>query len=147
MYGAQSGSASNPSYDPALTSAIARLPGVTHVAAGFVVVGAPLTPSGAPRIRITGLAYPVASVDGLFFSQDRMAVIQGRMPAANRPDEIMMAPSVAKILGLHVGETLPYGFYSDAQQNLPGFGTAAVKPALRINMRLVGLAVVELPDR
>ena len=141
MYGAQSGSASNPSYDPALTSAIARLPGVTRVAAGFVVVGAPLTSNGAPRIRVSGLAYPVASVNGLFYSQDRMAVTQGRMASPDRPDEIMMAPLVARLLGFHVGQTIPYGFYSNAQQSLPGFGTAAVKPALRINMRLVGLAV------
>lgn len=141
VYGAQSGPGGNPSYNPALTSAIARLPGVTHVAPGFVVIGAPLTADGAPRITVTGLAYPVASVNGLFYSQDRVAVTRGRIASPNRPDEIMMAPSVAKLLGFHVGETIPFGFYSNEQQNLPGFGTAAVKPALRINMRLVGLAV------
>jgi hypothetical protein len=71
VYGASSGPLGNPNYNPALTAAIARLPGVTHVAPGFVVVGAPLTSSGAPRIRVTGLAYPVASVNGLFYSHDR----------------------------------------------------------------------------
>jgi hypothetical protein len=141
VYGGGSGPQSNPDYSPALTSAIARLPGVTHVAPGFVVVGAPLTPSGAPRIRVTGLAYPVASVNGLFYSHDRVAVTQGRMAATNRPDEIMMSPTVARLLGFHVGQTISYGFYSNAQQNLPGFGTSAVKPALRINMRLVGLVL------
>jgi hypothetical protein len=141
LYGAQSGAGGNPDYNPAVTSAIARLPGVTHVATGFVVVGAPLTPSGAPRIQVTSLAIPVASVNGLFYSQDGVAVTQGRMASPNRPDEIMMAPSVAKLLGFHVGQTIPFGFYSNDQQSLPGFGTAAVKPALRINMRLVGLAV------
>jgi hypothetical protein len=141
VYGAQSGSGGNPDYSPALTSAIGRIPGVTHVAPGFVVVGAPLTASGAPRISVTGLAYPVASVNGLFYSQDRMGVTEGRMASPNRSDEIMMAPSTAKLLGFRVGQTIPYGFYSNAQQSLPGFGTAAVKPALRINMRLVGLAV------
>lgn len=142
VYGASSGPLANPNYNPALTAAIGRLPGVTHVAAGFVVVGAPLTANGTPRVRVTGLAYPVASVNGLFYSQDRVGVTQGRMASPNRADEMMMAPSVAKVLGFHVGETIPYGFYSDAQQGLPGFGTAAVKPALRINMRLVGLAVL-----
>jgi putative ABC transport system permease protein len=141
VYGLQSGAVGNPNYDPALTSAIARLPGVTHVAAGFVVIGAPLTRTGAPRIRATGLAYPIASVNGLLYSQDRVAVTQGRMASPDRPDEIVMAPVVAKLLGFHVGETIPFGFYSSAQEGLPGFGTAAVKPALRINMHLVGLAV------
>ena len=140
VYGASSNPSSNPAYNPALTAAIARLPGVTHVAPAFVVIGAPLTSSGAPRIGVTGLAYPVASVNGLFYSHDRVAVIEGRMAAANRADEIMMAPVVARLLGFHVGQTILFGFYSDAQQSLSGFGTAAVKPTLRINMRLVGLA-------
>ena len=131
LYGAQSGAGGNPDYNPALTSAIARLPGVIHVATGFVVVGAPLTPSGAPRIRVTGLAYPLASVNGLFYSQDRVAVTQGRMASPNRPDEIMMAPSVAKLLGFHVGQTIPFGFYSNA----------AAEPArLRYCGRQAGLA-------
>ena len=51
-----------------------------------------------------------------------------------------MAPLVAKQFGFHVGQVIPYGFYSDAQQGLPGFGTSAVPPALRANMKLVGLA-------
>lgn len=138
VYDSTGGSA-NPDYSPALTSAIARLPGVRHVAAGFVVIGAPLTSSGAPRISATSYAFPVASVNGLFYSQDRMGVTQGRLASPNRADEIMMAPSVAKLLGVHVGQSIPFGFYSAAQESLPGFGTAAVKPALRIDLRLVGL--------
>ena len=71
-----------------LTRKIARLPGVRHVAAGFVVTGAPLTRDGSPRIRVTGLAYPVASVNGLFFTQDRMVVNRGspRVPATGGRD-------------------------------------------------------------
>ncbi len=140
VYGAASGSAGNPDYDPALTSAISRLPGVRHVAAGFLVIGAPLTPAGSPRIRVTGLAFPLASVNGLFYSQDRVSVTEGRMASTGRADEIVMAPVVAKLFGFHVGQTIPFGFYSSTQENEPGFGTAAVKPALRVNMHLVGLA-------
>ncbi len=132
--------AGNPNYNPSLTEAIARLPDVRHVAAGVEVTGAPLTADGAPRLRVTGLAYPVASVNGLFFTQDRLAVAQGRLASPQRPDEIVMAPVVAKLLGFHVGQVIPFGFYSTAQQSLPGFGTSAVRPALRANMRLVGLA-------
>jgi hypothetical protein len=139
VYGAQPGVGGNLDYDPALTSALARLPGVRHVTPGFLVVGAPLSPDGTPRIRVTGLAFPVASVNGLFYSQDRVAVTAGRMASTARADEIMMAPVVAKLLGYHVGETIPFGFYSNAEQNQAGFGTAAIKPTLRINMHLVGL--------
>ena len=127
-------------YRASLTREIARLPGVRHVAAGFVAAGAPLTRDGSPRIRVTGLAYPVASVNGLFFSQDRVVLNQGRLASPQRPDEIVMTPVVAKLLGFHVGQVIPFGFYSNDQQNLPQFGTKAVPPALRINMKLVGLA-------
>ncbi len=140
VYGGDSTASTNPDYDPALTRAIARLPDVRHVAPGIELTGAPLSANGSPRLRVTGLAYPVASVNGLFFTQDRMAVTQGRLASPDQPDEIMMAPVVAKLLGFHVGQVIPFGFYSDAQQGLPGFGTNAVTPALRANMRLVGLA-------
>ena len=78
----------NVGYSASLTRKIARLPGVRHVAAGFELTGAPLTRDGSPRIRVTGLAYPVASVNGLFFTQDRMVVEPGPpgVPAACRRD-------------------------------------------------------------
>jgi hypothetical protein len=56
VYGPGGGGSGNPDYNPALTTAIARLPGVTHVAPGFIVVGAPLDKNGTPRIRVSGLA-------------------------------------------------------------------------------------------
>ena len=70
-------SSANPDYDPALTAAIARLPGVRHVAPGFELTGAPLTPDGSPRLGVTAEAYSVASVNGLLFTQDRVAVTRG----------------------------------------------------------------------
>jgi hypothetical protein len=130
----------NVGYSASLTREIARLPDVRHVAAGFVLTGAPLTRDGSPRIRVAGLAYPVASVDGLFFTQDRMVVNQGRLASPQRADEIVIAPVVARLLGWHVGQVVPFGFYSNAQQGLPGFGTKAVPPTLRMNMKIVGLA-------
>jgi hypothetical protein len=139
IYGG-SGSGNNPNYDPMLTKAIARLPHVRHVAPALLLVGAPLTANGTPRIRVTGLAYPVASINGLFFTQDRLGVSSGRLPSPDHPDEIAMAPVVANLLGFHVGQVIPYGFYDDAQQSNPGFGTNAVAPAIRVNLRIVGLA-------
>ena len=140
VYSGNSVASDNPTYSPRLTQAIARLPGVLHVAPGLEVTGAPLTADGSPRISVTGLAFPVASVNGLFFTQDRMAVTEGRLASPRRPNEIMMAPAVAKLLRLHVGEVIPFGFYSTVQQSLARFGTKAVPPAVRMNMKLVGLA-------
>jgi hypothetical protein len=140
VYNGGASASGNPTYDPSLTAAIARLPDVRHVAAAIEVTGAPLTSGGSPRIGIAGDAFPVASIDGLFFTQDRVAVTEGRMPSPNRPDEIVMAPVLANQFGFRVGQVIPYGFYSNAQQNQPGFGTSAVPPALRVNLKVVGLA-------
>ena len=52
-----------------------------HVAAALEVTGAPLAADGSPRLGVTAEAYPVASVSGLLFTQDRVTVTQGRMSA------------------------------------------------------------------
>jgi FtsX-like permease family/MacB-like periplasmic core domain len=123
-----------------LSREMARLPEVQHVVAGFVVTGAPLDSTGAPRLRVAGLAYPVASTDGLFVSQDRLGVTQGRAANPRRADEIVMAPILARLLHYHVGQAITFGFYSGTETASPGFGTAAVRPIIRMRMKLVGLA-------
>ncbi|MGD0395048.1 MAG: FtsX-like permease family protein, partial [Acidimicrobiales bacterium] len=141
IYGANAnGAADNPSYSTRLTKEIAGLPHVRAVHVGLLLTAAPLNGSGAPRIDSTALAYPVGSVDGLFFTQDRVAVTAGRMADPDRPHEIMMTALAAHQLGFHLGETIPYGVYSQQQQDLPGFGTAAVRPLIRFSATLVGYA-------
>jgi hypothetical protein len=141
IYGANANNAgSNPSYSPKLTREIARLPYVRAVHVGVLLTAAPLDRSGAPRIKSVALAYPIGSVDGLFFTQDRVAVTEGHMADPDRPHEIMMTALAAHQLGYHLGETIPYGIYSEQQQELPDFGTAAVPPLIRFDAKLVGFA-------
>lgn len=143
IYGANANNASsNPNYSPRLTDEIAHLPDVRNVEAGILLSAAPLRADGAPRLASTALAYPIASVDGLFFDQDRVAVTQGRMADPAKADEIMMTPLAAHQLGFHVGETIPYGIYSQAQEEEPGIGTPRVAPTIRFNAKLVGLATL-----
>jgi hypothetical protein len=141
IYGANANNASsNPSYSAKLTSDIARLPHVRDVAAGVLLQAAPLRPDGSPRLNTVALAYPIASVNGLYFDQDRVTVTQGRMANPNRPDEIMMTALAAHQLGFHVGQKIPYGIYSQAQESEPGIGTQRVPPTIRFTATLVGLA-------
>ena len=95
-----------------------------------------------PDWQSIALAYPIASVDGLFFDQDRVTVTQGRMANPAKADEIMMTPLAAHQLGFHVGEAIPYGIYSQAQQSEPGIGTPSVRPTIRFDAKLVGLATL-----
>ncbi|MGP0031684.1 MAG: ABC transporter permease [Acidimicrobiales bacterium] len=130
---------SSPSYSPALTRQISHLPHVRVAREAIELNGVPLGPDEAPRTSTLGLAYPTASVNGLFFDQDRVTVVDGRMADPDRPDQIMMTPSAARLLGFHLGQVVPYGLYTTAQQSLPGFGTARVKPKLLVEATIVGL--------
>ena len=138
-------------------NASAGLPPFAHVVAGLALVrhaesavepvadvlgpdGAPLPASIAASITVAS----VASVDGLYFDQDRVGVLAGRMADPASRDEVMVNARAASLLGLRVGELVPIGFYTDAQAGSPGYGTARVRPVVRIEARITGL--VEFND-
>jgi len=144
VYGGFSDNSNDVSYSPSSTQEIAHLRGVRHVEAAILLAAVPLRPDGAPRLDTDTLDWtlPVASVNGLYFDQDRLAVTKGQMADPDRPDEFVMTAAAAHLLGFHVGQIIPYGLYTQQQQGLPGFGTPRVRPHLRIDARLVGLVEV-----
>ena len=126
-------------YSASATDQIARLPGVKHVAALINLEAAPLSPDGAPRLDTLTNINALASVNGYFFDQDRLAVTEGRMANPDRANEIVMTAVAANLLGVHVGEVVPFGLYTQKQEDLPAFGTASVPPHRRVEAKLVGL--------
>jgi FtsX-like permease family len=125
---------------PNLSSAIGRLPNVTHVVSAIVPKIVPLTASGAPRLGLLGSINTVGSLDGMTTHVDRLAVFAGRSVSQLRADEVVMTKGAARELGVHVGQVIPFGVYTNAQSTLPGFGTPRVKPTLEVHLRLVALA-------
>ena len=99
----------------------------------------PLAADGAPLLGSLGKVYPVASVNGIFFDQDRVTVTEGRMADPARADEFVMTAEAAQLFGVHVGQVIPYGLYTNLQQQLSGFGTPSVVPKIRVEAKLVGL--------
>jgi hypothetical protein len=85
--------------------------------------------------------YAVGSPDGLYFNQDRVSIVEGRMADPTRADQAVITEQAAQDLRLHVGETVPVGFYTDAQEASAQFGTPAVQPHARINIEVVGIGV------
>jgi hypothetical protein len=62
------------------------------------------------------------------------------MADPNRNDEFVMSAGGAAELGMHLGSTLPVGFYTDAQASSPTYAPyPAVKPHLSIKLKLVGI--------
>jgi hypothetical protein len=128
---------------PPFARVVAGLPLVRHAESAVESVGDVLGPGGAPlpaSIAASLTVAFVASVDGLYFDQDRVGVLAGRMADPASRDEIMMNARAASLLGLRVGELVPIGFYTDAQAGSPGYGTARVRPVVRIEARITGLA-------
>ncbi|HEV7959002.1 MAG TPA: FtsX-like permease family protein, partial [Acidimicrobiales bacterium] len=139
---------SNPSdmsvilFGPNLSSDLARLPLVHHVAAvQFYLVGYPAGAHGAPSIKGPFASGDVATIGSLgaeYFRQDKPAVTQGRMANPHKADEFVMTAAAERLTGWHVGQSIPMYFYSITDAGEPGMGTAKVKPTYRINEHLVG---------
>ena len=145
----QQGQPNSDGYSLAGARLVGRLPLVSHVANDENLNGQPLTrtgnqienPPGAAALGISTLNN-YGSLDGEFTSQNRATAVEGRLPDPRRADEIALAPIVAQALNVHVGDTMPIGFYTNQQTTLPGYGTSAtfnVKPYRKMMMKVVGL--------
>jgi hypothetical protein len=126
-------------YNGALVARIARLPLVKRAESYSGIYSEPIGANGQPTAAASKANFDViGSVDGLYFNQDRVTVVQGRMADPTRANEIMMTVSAADALGLHVGQTVTWGTYTDAQ-----FESAAnALPPLHERLTLVGTVVV-----
>ena len=126
-----------PGFDPTLIRKIAALPHVRQMESYARLDAAILAPNGAVAVNALGLQ---GSIDGEYFNQDRVTIVQGRMANPNRADEAVIdakgTPSQ-----LRVGEVIPFGFYTNAEEELPDFGKPGIKPYLRIDVKVVGKAV------
>jgi hypothetical protein len=131
---------------PNLTVHLARLPLVRHVAGvQFFLAGFTAGSHGAPNLTGPigdGDVSPFGSLGAEYFRQDKLAVTQGRMANPDRADEFVMTAEGERLMGWHVGHTVTMYFYSIPHTFLPGWGTAKVKPTLRIREHLVGTVVL-----
>jgi hypothetical protein len=132
-------------YAPNQTAALSRLAFVKHVETmSYNVFALPAGKAGAPRnlpAFATGDVVPIGSLNGEYFNLDKATVVEGRMANPRRANEFVLTTVAARLLGWHVGQSIPMYFYTTAQANLPGIGTAKVKPTLRLTMHLVGTVV------
>jgi hypothetical protein len=123
----------------ALIHTIGRLPHVRHVESVGGLSATPLQPSGAPVASSANLSVQAeGSIDGLYFHMDRVTVLHGRLANPARADEFVTDAGTARTFGFHVGEVIPWGFYTNSQVGLSNNGPTS-PPFLRQNERLVGV--------
>jgi len=124
---------------PDISAKLSRLPGVAKVATSLFTLNAfPLSRNGRtviPTVLAGGEVNPIAGLAGEFFSQDRVTVTQGRMASPGRQDEFVTTAEAAQLLGWHLGEVVPMGFYLNSQ------GPSA-RPNLELKMKLTGFVIL-----
>ena len=129
-------------YNPKILREIEHLPQVSSLETYVSPNAVPVTKSGRVDTHsplFTGNFDPIASLNGLYFNQDRMTIVQGVAADPNRPDEAVIDEFAARLYGLHVGTVVRFGFFSNAQLGQSGFPTS---PATRIvNIRITGIGV------
>ncbi len=74
----------------------------------------------------------------MWVDQDRVTVIEGRMARPDRAPEAVTTPTA----GMHIGQVLPMGYYTARQIGSKAFGTPRVAPALPVEIRVVGIVVL-----
>ena len=126
-------------YDGSLIRTIAHLPDVKRAESYALVYALPLGANGrpSPAAKKSSSNLDVfASVNGLFFNQDRVTVIRGRMANPNKANEIMMTQYAAHELDLKVGQTVPWAVYRSE------LGNSTANPYLRKDLTLVGTVIL-----
>ena len=114
-------------YNGPLVATIARLPHVRRAESYAAIYSEPIGANGQPTAAAEKANFDVnGSVDGLYFNQDRVTVVQGRMADPTRANEIMMTVGAADSLDLHVGQTVTWGTYTNTQ-----FESAAERTSAR----------------
>jgi hypothetical protein len=131
----------NTGFDESRVTQIAHLPHVRRVESAVLINAVPYlqnnapTPNGEPAAGDPMGLNALGSVDGLYFNVDRVTVTKGRMADPGRPNEVMVQASQGS--GLHVGERIAFGIYSNAQVSSSGFSTARA-PYRRVVVTVVG---------
>ena len=124
-------------YDPAVIARVAALPGVRHVATYLGLNVAILAPGSGPGAAQTeGSQALPGSLDGEFFTTDKVTVVAGRMADPARAGEVVIDANGIPP-GVHVGTSVPLGFFTNAQLSAPP-GKQPPKPYLTTAVTVVG---------
>ncbi len=124
-------------YDPVTISQIAHLPHVSHVDSVVGVNAFPLTPQGKIAHIQTDFGLTFVGALGAGPHYDQVSAISGRFPTVLSPHVFLADTAAVAKLHLHLGETLTFGVYSNAQEYSPTFGVKPIKPVRVVTAKLV----------
>jgi hypothetical protein len=128
-----------------LANQLSRLGDVKHVASSPTMLVAMLGRNGKPEPIDAALfdsqVNIVGSTGGMYFTSDRVGVIQGHLADPGRANEMDATVAAADILGWHVGETVTFGAFTPQQAQSSSFTPSATTAFSVVSVKLVGLVV------
>ena len=120
-----------------------KVPGVTSAATYFAFLGGVVDAEGRPDASFNDVVAEMAgSLDGLYFTRDRFAVTEGRMPDPSREDEVAVNEHLAAF-GIGVGDRYPIGVFDPAHED-EVFSDTPPPPVDRLEVTVVGIGL--FPD-
>jgi len=144
VFNPSAGSAYDSGYSASRVATVAHLPLVENVGVDVGLNMGPVTRAGKPLPSSAGIGID-GSLNGEYFTQDRIFVTAGRLPDPARADEFAMDSQTAALEGLHLGEVVLMGIYTNRQlANDPNItARSAPKPYRTLRMRLVGVGAIK----
>jgi hypothetical protein len=135
----------NGAYYRHVADALGHLPDVKRLASSPLLFAVQMRPNGVPSTpaALDAEVDTIGSVNGMYFTQDRVVVARGRLANPARADEFVATGEAARLLGWHLGQVVPIGLFTPAQGNSPDFGTPKVKPVFQVAARLTGIVVFQ----
>jgi len=143
--------ASNPSdlhvdpgaYSPRMLRRIAGLRHVTVARTYVSILGLRTAQDGTvnPTSAFNQQVELVGSLDGLYFSQDKVIVTAGRRADPRRASEVMVSDQTARRFGLHTGQVLDINLYTARQWDDPSTDPDTARPARRARLTITGIGV------
>jgi ABC-type lipoprotein release transport system permease subunit len=114
-----------PSPDTSLTTRIAKLPGIRSSAAWVGLAAYPVV-HGHVNTSFTTDALQ-GSLNGDFFTQDTMSVLQGHLPRLDATNQIALTASVARLFGVGVGGKVTYDFTNPVTDTPTAIGSSTYR--------------------
>ena len=125
-----------------LSRRLSQLPGVASVASAPELLVTPVSKNGRPlpsAVNDDDIS-AIGSVDGEYYTQDRLTVAKGKMADPRSDDEMVASAEAARLSGWHIGQTVLFGALT-IKQIQSGINPDTAIPAIQFRARLVGIVV------
>jgi FtsX-like permease family len=133
----------NGTWNPSLLNQVRKFPQVTSVQSYVSLNMVPIKANGFPNFgNPFGDLEASGTLHGLFLNQDKITIVAGRMLDPRTLGQIVVSRFAADTFGLHVGQRIHEGVYTNTQLNQLNSRGQPVTPAFKqLTLTIVGIGI------